>query len=98
MTIRETQKIIAVITATFPGYYKSFTAEMLDSLVKSWFVLLKNYDYESASTGLERFLKSDKTGFPPSPGQIIAKMPSKYEGYLKEIMELEEHNRKRLSG
>lgn len=98
MTVNETKKIIAVITATYPGYYRSFSSEMIDNLVRAWFSLLKDYDYEDASTGLQRFMKGDSTGFPPSPGQVIAKMPGKYEKYMKEALKIDEHYIRRLGG
>lgn len=98
MTLSEIQKIIAVVTATYPTFYKSFDAEMSRNLVGAWNMALKDYEYKDASIALQRFIKSDKSGFPPSPGQVIAKMPSKYERYMKEIMEIEEHNYRRLKG
>ena len=98
MTPNEIKKLIAVVTATYPTFYRSFDADMSRNLVGAWYSALKEYEYKDASIALQRFIKSDKTGFPPSPGQVIAKMPSKYEHMLKEIMEIEEHNRKRLQG
>ena len=98
MTIKDTKKIIAVITATYPGYYRTFSQEMLDNLVRAWFALFKEYDYEDANTGLQRFMKSDNTGFPPSPGQVIAKIPSKYEKFLEEAIKIDQHNLRRRPG
>ena len=98
MTFNEVQKLIAVVTATYPTFYKSFDAEKGKALVGAWNSALKDYDYKDASVGLKRFIQSDKNGYPPSPGQVIAKMPSKYEHMREEIMGIEEHNLKRLSG
>ena len=98
MTIPDTKKIIAVITAAYPAHYKGFNQSMIENLVAVWHEAFKEGDYEAVSTGLKRFIKVDDSGFPPVPGQIRKKMPSKYEYMLEEIMRLEEHNLKRLSG
>ena len=98
MTTGEIQKLIAIVTATYPTFYRNFDAEMSKNLVGAWYSALKEYEYKDACVALQKFIKSDKTGFPPSPGQVIGKMPSKYERYMKEIMEIEEHNYRRLKG
>lgn len=98
MTQSETAKIITVIMANYPAHYKSFTPSMIENLVSAWSVTLSGYSYENANKGLMRYMQSDKSGFPPSPGQIIAKMPSIYEQYLQEILEIENDNTKRLTG
>ena len=98
MTIVEVKKLIAVVTATYPGHYKSFTSDMMQNLVLSWGEIFKDYDYIRASEGLRRFIKSDTNGFPPVPGQIIDKMPSRYEEMLNETLKIDQHNLKRLSG
>ena len=98
MVLSEVQKLIAVMTATYPTFYKSFDADAGKSFINAWYSALKEYEYKDASIGLQRFIKSDSSGFPPSPGQVIAKMPSKYEKYLEEAMRIDEHNRKRLQG
>lgn len=37
----------------------------------SWHMVMSDIDYRDASAGLMWFARSDKKGFPPSPGQII---------------------------
>ena len=99
MTIQEVKRLIAVITATFPSHYKHFTREMLEDHTKAWAVAFRDYSYEKASKGLSRYIDTDKSGFPPAPGQIIAKMPTIYEDQMNELIALQEqHRQKRLSG
>lgn len=93
MTKQETAKVITVIMATYPGHYKGYTPVMIDNLVGAWSMVFSEYTYKRANEGLMRYLKSDKAGFPPSPGQIIARMPSEYEEQLKEIQALEDKRR-----
>ena len=99
MTIVEVKKLIAVITATYPSHYKQFTQEMLENHAKVvWAAAFKDYDYKKASIGLGRYIDKDKSGFPPSPGQIIAKMPTIYEEMLNEKLAIDMHHITGLPG
>lgn len=98
MNRAETAKVIGVVMASYPTHYKGFSPETINNLVNAWSLILCEYSYERVNKGLMRYLKSDKAGFPPSPGQIIDKMPSVYEDYFKELAEIENDNIKRLRG
>lgn len=98
MTQEETAKIVAVVCANYPTSFRNMPRGDLESMIRAWSVTLGEYEYEKVSIGLMRFIKSDKNGFPPVPGQIIDKMPSRYEEMLNEAIKIDQHNIRRLRG
>lgn len=71
MTIGETAKIVITVKAVYPRFYAKLTEQESDYMIQAWAVVLRPYSYEQANTGLQMYLRTDKNGFPPSPGQII---------------------------
>ena len=98
MTINEAGILVAKVTATYPGYYRNFSPEMVTELINAWAYVLDDVSYDRACKGLKHYMKNDRNGFPPSPGQVIAYIPSEYEDMLKEVMALADNNQKRLKG
>ena len=87
MTRSETGKIVAVIKKCFQGYYKDYTVEDLNDMVNIWEMMLGDYSYEEVNAGLTVFIRSDKSGYPPTPGQLIDhihKLKEKPENRLDE--------------
>lgn len=68
MTVKEARKIIAVIMVTYPNY-KPVDVELA---AKIWSDTTDEYDYESVDSALKYYIRSDTSGFAPSPGQIIS--------------------------
>lgn len=64
-------KIVAAITAAYPGHFRGYTPNQLDNLINTWGMVLEDYTYQQASAGLKIFLSNDTKGFPPSPGQVV---------------------------
>jgi len=71
MTDQETWKLIYVIKASYPSFYKDFKPVDYENLFTAWNMVMDDYSYEQASAGLKVFLTSDTKGFPPSPGQVV---------------------------
>ena len=71
MTKQEAAKLIYVIKAAYPQHYKSFGQNDLANIIQVWENVLDGYSYEQASAGLTIFLRTDSSGFPPAPGQVI---------------------------
>lgn len=67
MQIEDARKIVAVLMVTYPGYKPSST----EFAAKTWLSLTEEYTYEQVSMALKSYIKSDTSGFPPAPGQII---------------------------
>lgn len=74
MTKNETIKILSVVMATFPSHYTKFDKVMIDRLIESWTDIFADYEYKAVYTGLNIFLKTDISGFPPTPAMIIEKI------------------------
>ena len=98
MTRKETAKVVAVVCANYATSFRNMPKGELESMITAWSMTLGEYEYEKVNIGLMWFMKTDKSGFPPAPGQIIAKMPSRSEEMLNEKLALDMHNIARLSG
>ena len=74
MTEIETKKLVAIMTAAFPTHFAKYDIPMIERLVDVWKGVLEDYSYEDAHTGLMLFMKTDLSGFPPTPAMIIDKI------------------------
>lgn len=70
MTREETQDILMAIQAAYPN----FKVPDKTIAVNTWFSVLGDCTYNQVSAALTAYIRSDKSGFPPSIGQIIDKM------------------------
>lgn len=70
MNQTEAKKIVASMVVSFPNY-KPVDMEMT---VKVWSEMLADYRYEEVSAGLTAYIRTNTSGFAPSPGQIIDKI------------------------
>ena len=68
MTMEETQKIIAVIDATYPNFKVKDATIMLTA----WYGILKEYEYKDISSALTIYIKTDDSNFPPSVSKLIS--------------------------
>ena len=67
MTKDETKKLIAAIC----GLYPNFKPENPAVTVNSWAAVLEEDDFEAISKALKEYIRTNKSGFAPSPGQLI---------------------------
>lgn len=72
MNLEETKKIMGVIAVTYPTW-KVPDPELA---IRVWQNMLAEYDYKMVGEALKRFIKTDTSGFAPTPGQIIDKLSS----------------------
>lgn len=72
MTKEETTKLVFMIKSTYPKTYEKFSSKEFENMIDMWAFVLSEYDYCLISIGLKAFLTSDTSGFPPTPGQLIA--------------------------
>lgn len=70
MTRDEAKRIVMIIKTAYPNY----RPDDLTAAVNAWATILKDYDYNDVVTGLTAYITTDTTGFPPSMGQVIAKI------------------------
>ena len=71
MTQAEAGKIIYTIRASYPKHFEKMNNEEIKNMILVWASLFDDITYEQASMGLKVYLRTDKEGFPPSPGQVI---------------------------
>lgn len=83
------KKLVTVIIATYPGYFRSYTVNDIDNMISAWERVLGDIDYQDADKGLTIYLRSDTKGFPPSPGQVLNCIISATEKPEDRIGELE---------
>lgn len=70
MTREETKKVLMSIQAAYPN----FRVPNKTVAVNVWDKALKEYSYSDVSTALMVYIKTNTSGFAPSPGQIIDKI------------------------
>lgn len=63
----ETQKIIAVMMASYPN----FKLENVNATVEVWKDMLIDFSYEHIDMALKCYIRTDTSGFAPTPGQLI---------------------------
>lgn len=67
MTRDETQRILAVIAATYPN----FKPENKTQLVDTWHWILEEYNYQDINLALKTFVMSSQSAFAPSVSELI---------------------------
>ena len=70
MTKEETVKIMAVLQAAYPLYYKDKGKEALKPVVELWHMQFKEYDYVLVAAAVNKWIANDIKGFPPVIGQL----------------------------
>lgn len=71
MTIEDTQKVLAYVTAAYPRYFAHVTAESARNMITVWTDTLADYSMEAVMVGVRGYISAENSGFPPAPGQII---------------------------
>ena len=70
MTRDETLKIMAVLKATYPNFYKDMTRRDAESVVALWTDMFSEDSYNAVAAAVKAFIASDSKGFPPVVGQV----------------------------
>lgn len=70
MTENEAKKLLAVMTVTYPNYKLA----NVDFAAKVWSDMLGEFTYSQAGAALKAYIRSDTSGFAPTPGQIISQI------------------------
>jgi len=71
MDVKETTRIVRIIAATYPNYTLAKDSEATADAVDLWQAVLAEYPFEVVSGALRSYIKNDRKGFPPVPGQLI---------------------------
>ena len=70
MTSNETAKVMAVLKAAYPSYYKGMSKQDAYAVVALWAELFADEPYELVEAAVKRLIACDTKGFPPVPGQV----------------------------
>lgn len=71
MTLKDTGTILDILS----GAYQNFRGG--ENTLKVWYEIFKGYDVRIVDAAVKSFIFSDEKGFPPSPGQIMEKLPKR---------------------
>ena len=82
MNSRETNRLLACITAVYPGFIKDRDPKIIADI---WQRIFMQESYELVEAALSAFIASDTKGFPPTPGAVNA-----YILKLRQLNELSE--------
>lgn len=64
MTRDETLKIMAVLKATYPNFYKDMTRRDAEGVVALWTDMFSEDSYNAVAAAVKAFIASDSKGFP----------------------------------
>ena len=70
MTREETLKIMAVLKAAYPGFYRGMSREDAGAAVNLWNTMFDKEPYSLVSAGVMALIAADTKGFPPAIGQV----------------------------
>ena len=67
MDLKETRKILAVVSEAYPTFLKG---RSIDGSARIWQEIFQNVPYEEVSQALITFISTDTKGFAPMPGAL----------------------------
>lgn len=70
MTTQEFLEVFTMLETAYPTHYKKLTNTEKKRSIELWSSLFRNYDSGLVKKAVMNYISSDKSGFPPVPGQI----------------------------
>ena len=70
MTKQEVVKIMAVLKAAYPSYYRDMRREEAEGIVNLWTEMFEGDDYGMVAAAVKAHIASDAKGYPPHIGAI----------------------------
>lgn len=80
MSREETVKILAVLRAAYPNFYKGMAKDDLVAIVNLWHTMFATDSYEAVSAAVLALIASKANSFPPVIGEIRQKMSDLEQG------------------
>lgn len=74
MNRNEVLKIMAILRGAYPQFYRGIDREKAESTVNLWAEMFANDDVRVVAAAVKSVIESDEKGFPPTIGQVKAKM------------------------
>ena len=72
MTRSETLAIMSILKAAYPSYYRDMKRQDAEAVVNLWSEMLADYPADLVAAAVKSHIASDRNGFPPHIGAIIA--------------------------
>lgn len=72
MTRSETLAVMSILKAAYPGYYRDMKRQDAEAVVNLWAEMLADYPANLVAAAVKTHIASDRKGFPPHIGAIIA--------------------------
>ena len=70
MNVNETIKILSVLKANYPNFYKGLTKVDAEAQVNLWSEMFADTPYELVGTAVKSYIATDVDGYPPNIGKI----------------------------
>ena len=74
MTRQETGIIMDILTAAYPRFYSSTTGPDMRNAIKLWADMFAHDEVALVAAAVKSVIESDEKGFPPTIGQVKAKL------------------------
>ena len=74
MTYEETLKIMSVLKASYPSFYRDMKRSEAEGIVNLWAEMFADDDYGIVGAAVKALIASDEKGFPPVIGQVKARI------------------------
>lgn len=74
MTKNEVMKIVSVLFGAYPSFYRKSTQQEITDTVNIWTDMFKSEDFIITQAAVKAYIEADESGYPPSIGQIKAKI------------------------
>ena len=74
MTYEETLKIMSVLKAAYPSFYRDMKRDDALAAVELWASMFADDDYGIVGAAVKALIASDEKGFPPVIGQVKARI------------------------
>lgn len=82
MTVQEVSAIMLILETAYPAFYRQNTREEKAAALKLWAEMFADDDAALVAGAVKAFIATDRTGYPPTIGQI--------KGQIQTILEPEE--------
>lgn len=70
----ETLQIMAVLRGAYPAFYRDMGRKEADSVVNLWAEMFRDDPAQLVAAAVKGLIESDEKGFPPTIGQVKAKL------------------------
>ena len=70
--------VLSILKTAFPGFYRGMDRKEAENAVALWCDLFRDDNAAQVGMAVKAFIQEDQKGFPPTPGQIKAKMPKNH--------------------